>query len=211
MNLTEELLKANTANREKIPAEILSIMDNATAQLVENGIITKVIKLGAKFPEATLINSKGKNVSLASIAGNSPLVISFYRGGWCPYCSIQLKAIQKALPDIAAKGAKLVAITPETPDNSLSTEEKNALEFDVLSDIDNKLAKELGLVFQLPKSVQDIYNQFGLDIEKHNGNADFELPMPATFVIDREKKVTYRFVNEDYTKRAEITDILNAL
>ena len=211
MNLTEELLKANTANREKIPAEILLEMDNATTELVNNGIITDVIKIGDKFPMATLLNSKNEKVSLAEIADNTPLVISFYRGGWCPYCNIQLKAIQKALPEIKGKGARLVAITPETPDNSLSTQEKNELEFDVLSDIDNKLAKELGLVFQLPKAIQEIYSQFGLDITKHNGNSDFELPMPATFVLDKEGKVTYRFVNEDYTKRAEILDILNAL
>lgn len=211
MNLTEELLKANTANREKIPAEILLKMDNATNELVNKGIITDVIKIGDKFPMETLMNSKNEKVSLAEIADNTPLVISFYRGGWCPYCNIQLKAIQKALPALKEKGARLVAITPETPDNSLSTQEKNELEFDILSDIDNKLAKELGLVFQLPKAIQDIYNQFGLDITKHNGNSDFELPMPATFVLDKNGKVTYRFVNEDYTKRAEILDILNAL
>lgn len=211
MTLTEELLKANTANREKIPNEILTVMDNATTELVGTGIVTNVIKIGDKLPEAKLINSKNETVSLKEIANNGPLVVSFYRGGWCPYCNIQLKAIQKALPEITKKGAKLVAITPETPDNSLTTKEKNELEFDVLSDIDNKFARELGLVFQLPKAVQEIYNQFGLDLVKHNGNNDFELPLAATFVIDKENNVTYRFINEDYTKRAEISEILNAL
>lgn len=211
MTLTEELLQVNTANREKIPAEILSVLDAASAELVEKNLIVGVIKQGDVFPEFTLTNSVGENVSLFSVADNKSLVICFYRGGWCPYCNIQLNALQKAIPQFTEKGAKLVAITPETPDNSLSTKEKNALEFEVLSDIDNKLAKELGMVFQLPKSVQDIYNQFGISIEKHNGNADYELPLTATFVVDKDKKIIYRYVNEDYTKRAEITDILGAL
>jgi len=115
------------------------------------------------------------------------------------------------LSDFEKKGAKLIAITPETPDNSLTTVEKNDLKFEVLSDIDNKLAKKIGLVFQLPESLQEIYNKFGLDLVKHNQNKDFELPMPATFVRNENNEVIYSFVDEDYTKRADILDILEVL
>jgi len=148
---------------------------------------------------------------LSEVSKSGKTIICFYRGGWCPYCNIQLSALQKALPEFEEKGANLVAITPETPDSSLTTAEKNALNFEVLSDIDNKLAKELGLVFQLPESIQTIYSQFGLDLVKHNQNEDYELPMAATFVLNENKEVVYRFVDEDYTKRADILDILAAL
>ena len=211
MTLTETLSAANKSNRTKIPVDILAEMDSATAKLVDEGLSSKVIKKGEVFPEFELPNVKNTKVSLSEISKSGKTIICFYRGGWCPYCNIQLSALQKALPEFEEKGANLVAITPETPDNSLTTAEKNALNFEVLSDIDNKLAKELGLVFQLPESIQTIYSQFGLDLVKHNQNEDYELPMAATFVLNENKEVVYRFVDEDYTKRADILDILAAL
>ena len=211
MTLTETLLAANKSNRTKIPADILTEMDSATAKLVDEGLSSKVIKKGEVFPEFELPNVKNTKVSLSEVSKSGKTIICFYRGGWCPYCNIQLSALQKALPEFEEKGANLVAITPETPDNSLTTAEKNALNFEVLSDIDNKLAKELGLVFQLPESIQTIYSQFGLDLVKHNQNEDYELPMAATFVLNENKEVVYKFVDEDYTKRADILDILAVL
>ena len=208
MTLTETLLAANKSNRTKIPADILEVMDAATAELVNEDLSSKVIKEGDIFPQFELPNVNSNKVSLNEISKSGKTIICFYRGGWCPYCNIQLSALQGALPEIGSKGATLVAITPETPDNSLTTAEKNALRFEVLSDVDNKLAKDLGLVFKLPENIQTIYSQFGLDLEKHNQNTDFELPMAATFVLNEKKEIIYRFVDEDYTKRAEILDIL---
>ena len=211
MTLTETLLEVNKANRTKIPVEVLEVMDAATQKIVDEGLSSKAIKKGAVFPEFELPNVHNKKVNLKDISGSGKVIISFYRGGWCPYCNIQLKALENALSDFEKKGAKLIAITPETPDNSLTTVEKNDLKFEVLSDIDNKLAKKIGLVFQLPESLQEIYNKFGLDLVKHNQNKDFELPMPATFVLNENNEVIYSFVDEDYTKRADILDILEVL
>ena len=211
MTLTEKLLQANNANREKIPNEFLEIMDAATNDLKAKNLAESALKVGDTISNTTLPNAAGEEVALKNLWAEGPLVISFYRGGWCPYCNIELKALQESLSQFKELGANLVAITPETPDNSLTTSEKNELSFSVLTDKDNVYAKELGLVIQLPEDLIAIYNQFGINVEKHNGNTDNELPMPATFVVDTNGKVVYSFINEDYTKRGDVEDILTAL
>ena len=211
MSLTETLLQANKVSREQIPNDMLAEMDAATEALIAGNFSSNSIALGSKFPETTLPNAKGDKVSVQDFIAKGPVVISFYRGGWCPYCNIELKALQKALPQFKEFGASLIAITPETPDNSLSTADKNNLSFEVLTDQDNLVAKDLGLVFQLEENIRTIYGNFGIDLAASNGNDAYELPMPATFVVSQEGEVIYKFVNEDYTKRADITEILSAL
>ena len=211
MTLTETLKSVNSQNRTKIPAEVLAVMDEATQQLIDKGLSSQVLKVGDTFPNFSLVNVHNKEMSLDLVSGSKATIISFYRGGWCPYCNIELKALQGALAEFKSKGASLVAITPETPDSSLTTSEKNELEFEVLSDINNDLAKQIGLVFQLPPALQSIYDKFGIDVAKHNKNESFELPMPATFVLNENNEIVYSFVNEDYTKRADIEAILAAL
>ncbi|UZO79459.1 AhpC/TSA family protein [Aquimarina sp. ERC-38] len=211
MSLKETLAKLNNENRTKIPEEFLKVMDQSTDDLIAQQLPDQAIQVGDTFPQASLTNASGNTVDIQEKIKEGPVVISFYRGGWCPYCNIELKALENALPKFKKEGANLLAITPETPDNSITTKEKNELTFEVLSDIDNKLAKELGLVFQLPEALDKIYQEFGINVEKHNANGDNELPIPATFVVSKEGKVVYRFLNEDYTKRADIPEILEAL
>ena len=211
MSLTETLLDYNKKSRGRIPAASLEIMDVATQTLVKESIIDKSIKQGDKLHLTQLINSKGEKIDLEKLLENGPLVISFYRGGWCPYCNFELRALQQILPELKELGANLVAITPETPDNSLTTSEKNEIDFNVLTDYDNTYARELGLVFKMPKDLQEVYSSFGIDVEAHNGNTNFELPMPATLVVGTNSEVLYSFVSEDYTKRADTTFILKAL
>lgn len=211
MSLTETLLDYNKKSRGRIPAEALAIMDKATQALVNGNIAQKSIKTGDTLPLTQLTNVKGEKIELGTLLADGPLVLSFYRGGWCPYCNFELRALQQALPEIKEQGANLVAITPETPDNSLSTTEKNEVDFNILTDYDNAYAKELGLVFKMPEELQEIYTSFGIDVEAHNGNQNFELPMPATIVVGTNREVIYSFVSEDYTKRADITAILEAL
>ncbi|WP_224482932.1 peroxiredoxin-like family protein [Robertkochia aurantiaca] len=211
MSLTQDLAILNKANREKIPGEALEIMDRATEELKEKHLAERSLKVGDQFPEANLIDANKNTVNVASLYAETPLVVLFYRGGWCPYCNMELRAFQQHLEEIKSEGARLVAITPETPDNSLTTAEKNELEFEVLSDIDNRFAKSLGLVFSLPESLKQIYEQFGIDLKKHHQNTDFELPMPATFIIDKGGSVRYSFIDEDYTKRADPAEVITAL
>ncbi len=211
MTLTETLLDYNTKGRARIPAQTLEVMDAATQDLINKNLSKKSIKKGDTLTTAELINTKNEKINIDEMLKKGPLVISFYRGGWCPYCNFELRALQGALPQIKESGANLIAITPETPDNSLTTSEKNEIAFNVLTDTNNNYARELGLVFKMPKALQEVYKSFGIDLEAHNGNADFELPMPATLVVNSNKEVSYSFVSEDYTKRADIPAILDAL
>jgi len=137
--------------------------------------------------------------------------MTFYRGGWCPYCNLELKAYQDQLTNIKAENATLVAITPELPDVSLSTAEKNALEFEVLSDVNSDYARSLGLVFSLADELRPIYLSFGIEIEKHNGEGQFDLPLAATFVIAQDGTVASAFVDADYTTRQEPAEVVAAL
>ena len=211
MNLTQELSAFQAKFKNNQPEKIKSVMARATTDLIDSKLAEKSLSTGQKIPSFTLPNAVGKEVSSDSLLAKGALVISFYRGGWCPYCNMELRALQQALPEIEARGATLVAISPETPDSSLSTKEKNELSFEVLSDRNNQLAKQLGLVFTLPESLRPIYNNFGIDIPAHNGDSTFELPLPATYLVATDGTVIYSFANADYTKRLEPAEIITAL
>lgn len=211
MRLTEKLLETKNRNIANIPNDIYAVMDKATQDLIDLKLPKSSPKKGDILPDFKLNNHKGTSIDLTSLLKKGTLVVSFYRGGWCPYCNLELKALNDALPQIKELGAQLIAITPETPDNSLTTLEKNELSFDVLSDLNNQYAKELGLVFKLPEELVKIYNTFGLDVEKHNGNKDFELPIPATYVIDKNGVIQYEYTPEDYTERLDPEVVLNIL
>lgn len=169
-------------------------------------------KVGDKLPEFSLPAANGKVVKSSDLTAQGKyLIVTFYRGGWCPYCNLQLRAYQKVMPDIKKRGGELVAISPETPDNTLSTAQKNELDFVVLSDKDNAYARQLGLVFELPKDLVAVYQKFGIDLPKQNGLSKWELPLSATYVVKPSGEIVYSFVDADYKKRANIDDVLAAL
>ena len=211
MTLRDELIKQAEAGAAKIPAEILEEMKKANFELAETSIDKKIVSVWEKFPEITLPNADGQEVSISKLLEKWPLVISFYRGGWCPYCNLELKALQNLLPEFEKVNAQIVAISPETPDSSIETKNKNEIKFEVLSDIWNVLSKELKLTFNLKKEIIDIYTKFGLDVEKHNGNKLFELPLPATYVVGTDWIIKFAQAQTDYTKRTEPSDILKVL
>ncbi len=210
MNLSKILSDIKLKNAQNIPAEKWEIMERSTNQLKENALGAKAIGKGAVFPPFTLPDINGKKKHLIDF-NNDFLIISFYRGGWCPFCNLELKALQNIIPELNKLNTDLVAITPETPDNSLSTSEKNELSFSVLSDIDNTYAKSLGLVFELPKDLIAVYKSFNINLDKHNNNQDYELPMPATYILNKDKKIIYSFVPEDYTERLDPEAIIEVL
>lgn len=197
--------------KAKVPAETADLFQKKTVELAQSGITDKALKIGDLVPQFSLSNAEGKEFSLASVLANGPVVISFYRGAWCPYCNIELRELQKVLPQIKELGAELITISPQTPDKSLSSKEKHELDFEVLSDIGNNVAKEFGLVFTLNEELQPIYKELGIDIPEHNGESSFELPLAATYVVDRNGIVKYAFVDADYTQRAEPLEVIAAL
>lgn len=208
-SLAQQLKEQNEAGRASIPAEALVVLDQATAEVAASGIADSSLGIGAKVPDFSLPDTTGSKVSLSSLLTKGPVVLTFYRGGWCPYCSTELRALQAKLPEINAAGATLVAVSPQTPDSSLSTTEK--LAFPVLSDEGNQVAEFFGLVFTLPEAVRQVYTGFGLDRPTANGDSTFRLPIPATYVLRTEGTVAWRFADADYTKRAEPDDVLAAL
>ena len=211
MSLTTDLANLAQSNRARFPEAVNTTMAQATADLADSAIIDHSVKVGNSLPKIVLPNAKGQTVDVQALLNQGPVVIAFYRGGWCPYCNLELRALQQALPDIQAQGATLVAISPETPDNSLSTQEKNALEFEVLSDQGNQVARQMGLVFTLPESLRPIYENFGIDVPAANGDQSFELPLPATYVVNTNGTIVHAFVNVDYTQREDPDVIIAAL
>ncbi|NEO83742.1 MAG: AhpC/TSA family protein [Spirulina sp. SIO3F2] len=211
MTLTETLAKFQTDFRKTAPDEVKTTMGTATQDLIDSGIIDRTLKVGDTIPAVSLPNATGQTVNIQELLKSGPVVISFYRGGWCPYCNLELKALQAKLPEIKALGANLITISPQTPDASLSTAEKNALEFEVLSDVGNKVARAFGLVFTLPETLRPLYAQFGLDIPAHNGDETFELPIPATYIVKTDGTIALAFAEADYTQRLEPAEIVAAL
>jgi len=211
MSLKDELEKLRAASAQKFPPETLAVMQGATKDLIASGIAGQSASEGSAAPDFSLPNAHGEPVASEALWGDGPAVVSFYRGGWCPYCNIELKALQDRLPEIEALGARLVAISPETPDNALTTQEKNEVGFDVLSDDGNRVASAFGLTFRLPDEVNQIYKGFGIDLEVSNGEESQTLPVPATFVIGKGGKVLKAFVDADYTQRLEPDEIIDAL
>lgn len=211
MTLANDLQAFQQQFRSNVPQETQNVMQQATTDLGDSGILKQTLKVGDTIPDFTLPNATGQPVSIKELLTKGPVAIAFYRGGWCPYCNLELQALQNALASIEETGATLVAISPETPDNSLTTQEKNELAFPVLSDVENQVARQFGLVFKLPASLLPIYHSFGIDVAAHNGNDHFELPIPATYVVQPNGKIVYAFADVDYTKRAEPSVIVDAL
>ncbi len=211
MSLTQDLQQLQQQIRAKHSEDLKTVMDKATQNLADSGIVDNSLKVGDKIPNVQLPNAIGKVVKLQTLLKSGPVVIAFYRGQWCPYCNLELRTLQKYLPQIQELGAQLVTISPQTPDNSLSTTEKNELSFEVLSDEGNKVAKEFGLVFTVSEELRPIYEGFGIDLPAHNGDETFELPIPATYIVDSNGTIIQAFVEADYTKRLDPEEIITTL
>jgi peroxiredoxin len=166
---------------------------------------------GDRVADFTLPDPAGRSVSLTNILNAGPVVVTFYRGGWCPYCNIQLRAYQAILPELTALGARLVAISPQRAEGSLATSEANGLTFDVLSDVGNVVARAFGLVWSLPEELRAALRSNNKALPEINGDESWELPVPATYVIARDGRVALAAVEVDYRKRLEPDAILASL
>ncbi|WP_457668513.1 peroxiredoxin-like family protein [Thiolapillus sp.] len=210
-SLEQQIAEFDRQKAASFPAEILQTMDETTQALKESALERQGLKSGDRAADFELPDHRGETRKLRDYLANSPVVLSFYRGGWCPYCNMELNALQKALPDIEQAGAVLLAVSPETPDHSLSTREKNELAFDILYDKGNLVANSYGLVFELPEVLRPIYDKLGIDIPGFNGDDSFEIPVPATYIISQEGEILYHFIDADYTKRSEPDEIVRQL
>lgn len=210
-SLASQLAEYKAGFKQRVAPERVAMMESATAALKASGIEQTALQVGAAAPELTLPDALGRAVSLRSLWLEGPVVLIFYRGGWCPYCNLELRAWQRKLPELQALGARLVAVSPQTPDNSLSTAEKNELAFPVLSDSSLAAAQAFGVAFTLPAELVELYGRVGNDLPSLNGNGQWVLPLPATYLIDRQGRIVFAHMEADYRERAEPQEVLDAL
>jgi len=191
--------------------EALDTMHHATDELIASAQAQRAKKAGDTAPEFTLADPDGKTVSSRELLARGPLVISFYRGVWCPYCNLELQALQEALAEIAARGASLVAISPQTAANSRKSQRDNKLGFPILSDTKSEVAKAFGIRFALPDYLVELYKSFKTDLPAFNDDPSWVLPMPARYVIGTDGIIAYSEVNPDYTQRPDPSELLPVL
>ena len=212
MKKLQELTDAKIAAGRKANPEFMKGVDDIIKQekAFEKG--GNAIKIGQKAPSFDLPDPEGKSISLNSLLEKGPVVITFYRGNWCPYCNLQLRALQARLDDIYALGATLVAISPQVPDGSLTKDEISIMDFIVLTDQDAKVALQYGVAWEVPEFLMEHMRvDRKLDLEKINYGNGSILPIPATFILGREGVVTWNYVNVDYRTRSEPDEIIEAL
>jgi peroxiredoxin len=211
-NLREQLDQHRAAASKRLPADVVAAFDQTIEDRLEEGVPPDVIKVGDTLEPFTLEDATGKPVTLESLVETGPAVIVFYRGGWCPYCNLALRAYQReVLPKLSGVGGRLVAISPQTPDQSLSTAEKAQLEFTVLSDPGSRVAWRIGIAFQEADEVLEAQRKLGLDLRQVNAEGSIDLPRPTVLIVDTDRTVRFVDVQPDFTARTEVADILAAL
>jgi len=194
-----------------LPAGLLRDLLRPIGQLITSGAASQSLKEGALAPDFTLPDPRGSTMGLSHLLEQGPVVLTFYRGAWCPYCHLALRAYQQALPQLQAGGATLVAISPQTPDHSRAFAEKLKLTFALLSDMDNQVARQFGLVFTIDEAVRGAYKQVGADLPAFNGKDSWDLPVAGTFLIDQSGTVRLAFVDPDFTRRLDPSVIIARL
>ena len=211
LDLATQIQQFNIELAAKVPQEVLEAFGKSIEDLKTKNIEEKSIKIGETIPNFSLKNAKNEVVNSSDILKNGKMIIAFYRGSWCPYCNLELKALQEKISEFKEKNATLVAISPQSPDNSLSIIEKHNLTFEVLTDKDNTFAKQLGIVFELQDFVLPFYNALGINLSSFNKNDDTSLPIPAVFVVNENGIIIYKFADANYMNRIDIDELLNTL
>ncbi len=204
------ILAEDSENKSKIMQNKEQIMAQSLEELRQNNITNNAPKVGEKLPDGDLLNLS-EETSLYQLIGDRPAIVTFYRGEWCPYCNLQLQEYTKHIDQIESLGATLIAISPELPESSAVTIKKGDLKFSVLSDINNKYATKLGIVYSVNQDLKNLYGEFGIDLQKNQGNDSWKLPLTATYVVDKDKIIKYSFIDVDYKKRADIEDLIKAI
>jgi peroxiredoxin len=211
MGMEQDLAAFRAEFERTAPVERVALYNAKVEELRASFSLDHALAVGDVAPDFTLPDAHGRPVALSILLRHGPVIVTFYRGAWCPYCNIQLRAYQQALPDIQKLNGQLVAISPQLPDGSLSMTEKNDLAFDVLSDLGNNVARSFGLVYALPEELRAALQANGKALPGINGDDSWELPVPATYIIAADRRIALAFLDIDYRKRLSPEEILAAL
>jgi peroxiredoxin len=212
MNLKLELSRERDHWSSVLDAPTVALMNRANEALRVPKVLSHALQEGDRAPNFRLPNARGGSVELNALLEKGPVVLSFYRGQWCPYCNLELRAYQELLPQLRALGANLVAVSPQTPDSSASTAEKNELAFPVLSDVGLHVARAYGVAFDLPRELVGLYqSQWNNDLVKWNGEGGWSLPIPATYIVGQDGRIALAHVDPDYRDRLEPEAVLARL
>jgi peroxiredoxin len=210
--IAEQANDVKAASSSRLPAEIVAVFASDQAVLAADGIPSGAVAVGDKLPTFTLPDATSQPRTLDELTADGPAVIVFYRGGWCPYCNLTLRTYERdLLPQLDAYSARLVAISPETPDASLNTQEKDELTYTVLSDSGAQLAETLGITFDPSEAGLAAQRTLGVDIRTTRADGGTRLPMPTVLIVDPGHTVRFVDIHPDYTGRTEVTDIIAAL
>lgn len=208
--LSAQLVALQAEWQRSAPPEQVVVYENGIAALERQGVADRAVQAGQHAPDFTLRDQTGRTVKLRELLAGGPVVLTFYRGGWCPYCTTQLAAYEQIVPEIEARGATLVAIAPELPNRAFATAQRHNLSYRLLSDDHNRVARDFGLAYKLPRPVAAELAKH-VDLEMHNGVGADELPLTATYVIAPSGRVVFSYVDPDYRRRAEPAEILQVL
>jgi peroxiredoxin len=212
VSLREQLDEQWRRTREQSP-EIRAAYEALVQDLTRSGLIDGALKAGDPMPDFELPNAAGKLVASAELLERGPLVLSFFRGGWCPYCRLELTALQESLPEIERLGASLSAVTPDTGAALAATARASHIGYQVLSDVDNGVGLAFGIIFRVPPAVHDLYRRLGIDLGTRHGNdtGEWLLPLPATYIVDRLGIIRHAELDPDFKHRMEPEEILRVL
>ena len=210
--IAEQASEVKAVAASRLPAEVVAVFESDQAALAAGGVPAGAVSVGDTLAPFALSDATGQPRTLEELTADGPAVIVFYRGGWCPYCNVALRTYQQdLLPHLGAYSARLVAISPETPDTSLSTQEKAELTYTVLSDPGVELASSLGLTFEPSEEGLAAQRKLGVDIRTTRSDGGTVLPMPTVLIVDRNRVVRFVDIRPDYTGRTEVGEILAAL
>lgn len=196
---------------EQAPEEVIAVVRESFELMASSGMIEKAKKTSDLAPDFTLPNVNDKQVALREAVAKGPVILTFYRGGWCKFCQIQLKALQETLPEFEKLGASLIAVSPQTVGKSLATAKDLNLTFGLLSDPGNRVAHDYGIVFTVREAQRQVDAMAGVNLPEANGDDSFELPIPATYIIDHDRVIRYSFLDTDFTRRMEPVSILDQI
>lgn len=208
ISLNEEIQQMLAAMN--FPEEVRSVLQQGVAKLQADGV-GQGLPVGEKAPDFQLANQENQQVKLSEVLAKGPVVLKFIRGEWCPICNLEVAALKRILPQLKGLGATLLVINPQKPDKSVAQQNKHALGFDILSDEKQELIRKFNLQFTVPVPVQQVYKTIGLNLPEHTADGSWNLPVPATFVLDTKGVIRARHVDVNYMRRMEPAEILEAV